>query len=139
MTKQKLRGKDFPWLRIVIIIVGFLFIGTGMVFSFFYSSQGSIILTGLGLLIAFLAWIAPFNPDIFQKPKPPTALQSQTIPSTTDNAFISFHRDVSRIIWNTPYPRYQLFTGREDVLKQLHDNLHQAKLQHSRNHKLSVA
>lgn len=32
-------------------------------------------------------------------------------------------RDLSHSIWNVPYPRNPFFTGREDILRQLHDLL----------------
>ena len=123
---QKKRRR-FPWKRaIAALVVSLLLAAAAMllIVSTLSTEHVSadyrlvaipIIFTVIGQLIPLYQWLFPISPEAPSNPP-----QS---PSLAEPAIQNEQTKQPTTIWNVPYQRNPFFTGREELLKHLHDNL----------------
>lgn len=134
-----------PWLHLLLAILILVLLAI-LVVLFFYTNPGITltygIVTALGLLIAFLQLAPSLFPS--KRPAPPQLppihihTPHSPLPSSTSPqldvplpAKRKFEKEDEEIdnhatfpsIWHVPYRRNPFFTGREDILKRLHELL----------------
>jgi len=121
--RQRWRLKPFPWIRFVITIIALLLIAIGTFLSLHGIIQSSTILTILGVVIGLFQWLFPIPSSIHGSH---TTASTQHLSQQSPLDLLNEQLPLSSIrspLWNIPYQRNLFFTGREDVLKRLHDAL----------------
>jgi tetratricopeptide (TPR) repeat protein len=125
------RSRPFPWVRLVIalLLTVLFFLGatlqilsTGNIISNYWLFIIPPIIAVIALLIPLYQWLFPISPgDTTNHPS-----QLQQLPSihltTQSNA-----SSPTTPLWNVPYPHNPFFIGREALLTQLYDTLHNEK------------
>src|SRR5260370_18668994 len=124
------RSSPFPWRRLIIalalsLLLAFgtllLILSTGHVISTYWYYILPPIFVFVGILIPLLQWLFPVSSE-----DPPRSSQSQQPPST----YLTTHNmttEPDTSIWNVPYPHNPFFIGRDTLLTQLYDILHNEK------------
>ena len=133
VAPQQPKRKQLGWGRALVLIIAVLLIVASATLATLHilSLIASTVLVVLPILFAIGTWLYPFTPiadTSSDTPLPPQPLQlavtvqapptSQLPPSQP-----SGQQAVQKTIWNVPHPRNPLFTGREEILKHLHNNL----------------
>ena len=138
--KQKPKRTRNFWIRLAIgliallcLIVGGLvwILSTERVISSDWSTILPVVFIVLAAIFALLTWLFPFSPvdtkdpgEIpFSTPHPQISRPSSTVATSPQR-----QAEPSQPIWNVPFPRNPFFTGREQLLTQLHDNLTKTKV-----------
>lgn len=138
MATQPRRYTKVSWVRWIIVVITVLLFASSAVIWILQgiilgqlSGVVSIVFAVTGGIVAFIQWFFPYSSSrIHDKamidvgrgertmleeleglPVLPAAQVDQEAPTTTEPT------------WNVPFRRNPFFTGREDLLNQLHDNL----------------
>src|SRR5712692_5656674 len=121
---QKPGKKKLTWVFwVVLVIVILITIGLGVLIVWLLitqdfnkaTSEVGLIASIIGILSGPLAFMFAIRSG-FGTSSSHTTTASQPPPS-----IVATEKPSS--VWNIPFPRNQFFTGREDVLKRLHDTL----------------
>ena len=110
------------WLRISIFLAGLLLIAAAVIFNLINAVGGVIAFTALTLLMALIQYVFPLPSDpphfsvTLAHPAEPPLLPS---PKSADQS-----EEMKQALWTIPYRRNPIFTGREDLLQQLYEQLH---------------
>jgi hypothetical protein len=137
MATQPGRHKQFSWIRWIIIVIAVLLFASsaviwilqGIIFGHL-STVVSIIFAVTGVIVALIQWFFPYSSSgIHDEAVVEVGRRSRTAPEEFKglSAFSAVQVDqetpATGPTWNVPFRRNPFFTGREDLLKQLHDNL----------------
>ena len=121
------------WLRLLIGLAAILcliatgvtwMLSTGKVIADVWSTILLIAFAVLGVIFAFCQWFFPFTPLSFETTQS-IFPSTPTTPSVPDKP--SPQGSLPTPFWNVPFRRNPFFTGRENLLQQLHDNLTTSK------------
>lgn len=132
VAPQQPKRKQYGLGRVLVLIIAVLLVATSATLATFHilSLIASTVLAVLPIFIVIVTWLYPFTPitdtssDI--PPSPPIQLSVTVQASPTSQlspSQPSGQQAEQKTIWNVPYPRNPLFTGREEILRYLHDNL----------------
>ncbi len=132
---QKKRRR-FPWIRAIVALVVSLLLSFAVILLILSTAHISaeywlvvipIIFTMIGQLIPLYSWLFPISAEAKEESPslPPTPLEvkvSLPLP-LAEPATQNEQTKPSTSLWNVPYQHNPFFTGREELLKSLHDNL----------------
>ena len=133
------RTRSF-WIRLVIGIIALLcliagglvwILSIGRVLAGDWSTILPIVFIVLGVAFALLMWLFPFSPvDTRESVERSFSISLTQVSQLPPTASPPQHRQAEppQSAWNVPYPRNPFFTGREDLLKQLHSHLAQTTI-----------
>lgn len=111
-------------MRIAILIVGLILTATSVTctaLQFLSPAVGTSLSTALPIVVALVTWLYPFPSDTVNTDDPPEIIPpiTQPIPSIAPPT----GAEQPQTIFHIPYRQNPFFTGREQLLEQLHNNL----------------
>ena len=126
--KQTQKKRRFPWVRagITLLISSLIaaatlliILSTGRVIAGYWYVVIPVLFSAIGLLIPLYQWLFPISNEV----PTPVEVKVSLAPSSAELTTQNEQTKQPVTIWNIPYLRNPFFTGREELLKQLHDNL----------------
>ncbi len=126
--KRNTKRRRTIWLRISVFVAGVLVIAGLTVFNILNATNGVIAFTAFSAFMALVSYASPLPSDPPTEPALPqpiqvaVTVQSSATPTAT-NTKSKPGQETNSILWNIPYLRNPYFTGRESILKTLHEHL----------------
>jgi hypothetical protein len=123
--ESKRKRRRIPWLRLGVFLAGLLLIAAAVIFNLINAVDGVIAFAALTLLMALIQYAFPLASDA-----PPIAVtiqQPAVSPALAASQSAGPAQEMKQSTWTIPYRRNALFTGREDLLQQLDEQLHTSR------------